>query len=1029
MAAITQRVSNYLGGVSKQSDDKKLPNQVRECLNGYPDPTFGLTKRPGFKWIANLGTGTTYDNCKWFYIHRDNDEKYIGCIKPALIAVTNNGTSGATDKVGVAVNATSGSGDKDSTTVNLTASGGVVTGITINDAGTGYATNDTITITASAAGTGANVVGTITLGDIDIWNATTGVACTITYGSGAQSHLLGTRPNYDVLTVQDTSIITNNLYTVKELDAPTYKTKAYAALVLSGPPVGKYNVKITDIDGSNAGTISEYDSPATATYDELLTELKSRIDGLNISNLVVTKYDDALHLVRNSGNTEFKITASGGVGNDRLYVVQDIVDNASQLPFNSVHNRTVKVVNTDSLYDTYWAKFVAEDGTSGRGYWAETVDPTVSTGLTDTTMPHELVNTATNTFQFRKIAWTARKVGDNITNPQPSFVGAKIQQSFFHNSRLGLLSRDNVALSQTQDFYNFYAISAQTQTDSDPVDLSCSSIRPAALHGVIPTTQGLVLFSKNQQFLMGSGNGILTPSTTTIRTISNYEMDTDVDPIDMGTNINFISKTPAYTRIFGMVTRGQDENPQVLDIGRVVNEWVPSTIDTFIASPQNQFLAMSSQTDNKVYFYRTYNDGKNNLLEAWFNWQLMGNVQGIAVDSDDMFAVTKQGGQFTLSVASLSQSPSDAIIVNNDGSRINPCMDLYASASNAAGNNKVDYDATNKFSKCYIPWNNVPGLTPVIIIKGTTATGQFIESGFTTTPTVITDDGSDPYFKVEWKDLTSVEDDVIVGWKYDLDVILPKTYVRTDQQQKLTDYTASLTIARMKFAVGLSGVMGFKLKSTGTRQGKREYTADGTTTVYQWDQSDLKYIDDEQVKVKINNVVSNAYTVDSTGTLPKITLTSASTELKTLSGDGTETTFDLTYTPNDLTKLRVKFKTGVDSDGNDIWTLQDSSTYNIVKQYIIFNTAPVSGSSNILVYSADDIVIYLDEWYNLNPTQMADAYLANDIALSEQSVFTIPIHQKSDNFQLRIFNDSPFPVSLNSMMWEGNYSPRFYKRF
>ena len=59
---------------------------------------------------------------------------------------------------------------------------------------------------------------------------------------------------------------------------------------------------------------------------------------------------------------------------------------------------------------------------------------------------------------------------------------------------------------------------------------------------------------------------------------------------------------------------------------------------------------------------------------------------------------------------------------------------------------------------------------------------------------------------------------------------------------------------------------------------------------------------------------------------------------------------------------------------------------------------------------------------------MADTYLANDIALKDQSVFAIPIHQKTDNFQLRVFNDSPFPVSLNSMMWEGNYSPRFYRR-
>ena len=940
MAAITQRVSNYLGGVSKQSDDKKLPNQVRECLNGYPDPTFGLTKRPGFKWITNLGTGTTYDNCKWFYMHRDDDEKYIGCIKP---------------KPG------SGYGDIDIWNAATGAACSVYYDAAPWVASTPYVVGDRVlngskVYQCDTAGTSAGSGGpTGTGSDISDNSARWDY---VTSTLDAQEYLTGARTNYDILTVQDTSIICNNLKVVEALDAPTYNTKATAALVLSGSPVGKYNVEIKDEDGSNVKPMSEYTSPATATYDELLTELKTRIDNLNVTNLVVTKYDDALHLVRNSGNTGFKMTATGGVNNDKLTVVQDVVDTVADLPYNTIHDRTIKVVNTDSLYDTYWAKFVAEDGVSGRGYWAETIDPTLSTGLVATTMPHELINPDPNVFVFRKITYTARKVGDNVTNPQPGFVGAKIQQSFFHNSRLGFLSKDQVTLSQSQDFYNFYAISAQTQTDSDPVDLSCSAIRPAALHGVIPTTQGLVLFSQSQQFLMGSGNGILTPSTTTIRTISNYEMDTNVDPVDMGTNINFISKTPAYTRVFGMVTRGQDENPQVLDIGRVVNEWIPSGIDTFIASPQNQFLALSSQSDSKIYFYRTYSDGRENILEAWFNWQLMGTVQGISVDSDDMYAVTKQGDQFTLSVASLSQSPSDAIIVNNAGDRINPCMDLYTPASNAAANNKVDYDSTNRFSKCYIPWKNVTGLTPVIVIKGTTATGQFTESGFTITPTVVTTDGSgnlltDPYFKVEGKDLTSVEDDVIVGWKYDLDVILPKTYVRTDQSQKVSDFTASLTVARMKFSVGLSGVMAFKLKSTGVRQGKKEYTGDNSTTVFNWVKENLDYIDKDQIKVKLDGVVTTAFTV---------------------TGD---------------TQLTM-------------------------------NTAPGTGVK---------ILIYLDEWYNLNPTQMADTYLANDIALSEQSVFTIPIHQRANNFQLRIFNDSPFPVSLNSMMWEGNYSPRFYKRF
>ena len=69
-----------------------------------------------------------------------------------------------------------------------------------------------------------------------------------------------------------------------------------------------------------------------------------------------------------------------------------------------------------------------------------------------------------------------------------------------------------------------------------------------------------------------------------------------------------------------------------------------------------------------------------------------------------------------------------------------------------------------------------------------------------------------------------------------------------------------------------------------------------------------------------------------------------------------------------------------------------------------------------------------DEWYSINPVVTADNYLADDVPLDEHSVFTVPIHQRTENTEVRLFNDSPFPVSLNSMMWEGNYSPRFYRR-
>ncbi len=919
MPAVTQRIDNYLGGVSKQSEDKMFPGQVKECLNGYPDPTFGLTKRPGTKWIANLGTGTTYDNAKWFYIARTADEKYIGCIKPKP-------NSGYGDIDIWNINGTACTVDYDYTSWQASTAYAVGDIIT-NDSGKVY-TCDTAGTSAGSGGptgTGAN----ITDGGAR-WDYTSA-------GSVAKAYLTGVRSNYDILTVQDTSIICNNLHTVAKQADPTFNALRQATVVLSGSPLSNtYSININ-------GNVINHTSNDGSSYKTILDAFKTGIDALNISGLSTTVFVESLQIT--DSNSSIAIVASGGDSGQSMRAFQDQVDNVSQLPIESVHDHIVKVINTSAKEDTYFAKFVADDGTSGSGYWGETRDPALSPGLDSATMPHELVNLALNRFIFKRATWIDRVVGDDTTNSHPSFVGDKVQQAFFYNNRLGFLSGDNVSMSQSQDFYNFYHTSAQTVTDADPIDVSCSTIRPAALHAVLPTIQGLILFSKNQQFLLSAADGVLTPTTTAVRTISNYEMATDVDPVDIGTNIHFIAKTPSYTRTFYMLTRGQDESPAILDIGRVVNEWVPATIDTLVASPQNQFLAMSDQSSRYVYFFRTYHDGKETKVEAWYNWKLSGTVQGIAVDSDDMYLVTKQGSQYTLASASMSQSPSDAIIVNNDGTSVNPCMDLYATATS------VVYDTTGDFSKCYIPWNNVTGLKPALVIKGTSAAGALVESGFSTEPTIATD-GTGTYFKVPKKNLTSLASDVIVGWRYDLDLILPRTYMRRDEKQELTDFTASLIINRMKFAVGLSGGLGFKLKSKGVRQGEKTYTGDGSTTVFSWTEDDISYKDTDQIKVRVNNAEVTAFTV---------------------SGD----------------------------------------------TQITFTNAPDDGAS---------ILIYLDEWYNINPTIIADNYLANDVALSNLSVFSIPIHQRTENFQLRVFNDSPFPVALNSMMWEGQYSIRSYQR-
>ena len=900
MAAVTQRISNYLSGVSKQTDSKKRPGQVRECINGYPDVTLGLTKRPGFKFIKTLANTsnaefdqTDLDNAKWFYINRTST-RYIGCVTPK-------------------VNSTNGT--------------------------------------------------------IHIWNADTGVTCAITDTAtssalGAHAYLNGTsKTNFDVLSVLDSTIITNDTVTVTTQAAPTdFVAASRGTILISTLPEGKssiqsqpFEIKLGDPVGhSNMGTISPitHTSGASDTYETVLTALKTAIDARSISGLTVTKYSNSLQLDYQPSGTlkPFTLEAKGGADNNRLVVYQDWAKDEGWLPPNSFHNHKVAIVQS-TVYenDDYYAKFKADNGAAGSGYWIETIGPSESPGLTPSTMPHRLLNTGTNTFTFGPIPWVERIVGTILNNPHPAFVGKTIKKAFFHDDRLGFLSEDNVITSRAKDPYNFYKKSVRQKEDlGGSIGVNCASVRPTKLHSIKPARQGLVLFSKNQQFLIYADQGPLTNGTTKIRPISNSEMSDTVEPIDVGTHLNFISKTPNFSRVFAMQTKGLGESPQILDIGGVVNEWITADIDTLVASIQNEFIAMSSQSSNTIYFYKTYSNGQEMLMESWFKWTLPGTVQSMSIDQDDMYCVTKQGtgasARYTLEKANLTQSPEVSIITNAQGQKINPCIDLYAQASS------VVYDSANDFSKCYLPFANLTDQKNVMIVAGTTAAGTFNNSGFTITPEAVTD-GSGTYFKVPGEDLSGNANNVYVGYAYDFDVELPRIYYDLSEEGKQADFTANLTIARCKFDVGLSGVVGFKLNAVGRFASKKEFTGDGSTTQFEWISTDLDYVDRDEVKVKVNNVTT-AFTF-----------------------------------VND-TKIQ-------------------------------FSSAPANNAK---------IVVYLDEWYNLNPTTEANTYLADDVPLNESSVLTVPIHQRSKNFTLRVFNDSPFPVSLNSMMWEGNYSPRFYKR-
>ena len=916
MAAITQTIPNYLGGVSAQTDRKKLPGQVRECLNALPDTTFGLMKRPGFKWIKQLNWDFTQHldqqhnsadeelltqadivNAKWFFIRRDSGESYVGCIL-----------------------------DRDT----------------------------------SAARTGTN--------PLLIWN-TDGTPCGITYTGSPNAYLDTTRDNYDVLTVQDTTIITNRMRTVAaDSTRSAAEDKRNATIFLKQVKYAT-EYKVTIKVGSTTETVTHPTIAAEAGGYTVLTNtatsiletnsnnnaLKQLIDAKSISGLTVVALESSLEL---SCNADIEVTVSDNQGGENITAFREEVSVLANLPAQSIADRKV-MVRSDSTgaANPYYVKFTPTTGTSGNGIWEETVGWNISNGLDDSTMPHELQNTALNAFTFSKIAWSDRLAGDATSNPDPSFVGNEIQQVFFHNNRLGILSEDNVILSSSGSFYNFFGVSVLTPIDSDPIDMSCASTRPTRLNSVLPTAQGLILFSENQQFVMCSDSKILTPSTAVIRGISNYEVDPSIPPVDDGVSVKFTSETPNFTRVFGMTTRGNEENPIIFDVGKVVSEWLPSTITSLTANTQNSIIALYGGDTDHLYLHKTHVAGDKIIMQAWFKWILPGRIQFINIESDTVWSVVQQNGIYNLISADLSQSPDDGLLVNLAGNAINPYMDMYAQPTAIA---KVGNDA-----HITLPYRDFNvGLEPVLLVR---TTGSGTPSGYTITPTRPTGQthATDPArFEVigDTNDISNVPvANILIGYKYNYDIELPKTYYKKDQEGTMADYTAALTIARMKFAVGLSSEVGFKLKRVGYVGQSETFTGDSTNGTNGTDTftTPFELLTEDNVVVKIDGAVEPA---------ANYTITNAN-------GRGT-----------------VEF-----------------SATNV----------PLVG---------EIITVETDTWYDTQPVKIAGGYLLDDVPLEETSVFTVPIHQRPENFELRVFSNSPFPISLTSMAWEGQYSPRYYRR-
>jgi hypothetical protein len=651
-------------------------------------------------------------------------------------------------------------------------------------------------------------------GSLRVFNAL-GVEATVTIEDDSLDYLTSNNHfDYRTLSIQDKTFILNRTIKVTEEPLPVFKRNRNGTVVIKAVEyAAQYKVNINGTVCSITTADASSDEGINVNVDKILDDLKAKIDSQNLP-VSVTKLDISLELV-STNDIKFTLSGSGGRNNDALETFQDFVRDASEVPNVSIAGRTIKVENSASEDDDYYLTY---DGTADK--WVESIAPDASPGLTDSTMPHELISTAANEFTFRKVDWIKRLVGDMNTNPSPSFVDNKINNLLFNNNRLGFLSGPNVVMSRTSAYENFFAKSALTQIDDDPIDLNTNSTIPSNLVHSLPVPQGVLLFSNRQQFLMTADQNIFTPTTTFIRQISNYEVDEDISPVDLGTYQVFVQKTLGYVKVMIMQIPDVNQPPNVVDISKVVAEWIPPNIDRLYTSPVNEVVMLSSRENNDVYFYRKYNTGSDELMQSWFKWQMPGKTLFYVVPEDTVLFVSTQANKTAFNSVPLDKSLALPVVHSTEDAYSNPFIDFWSVGTVGT------WDQATKTQKVYVPFDHIDGLQPLLVT--TQDAPQTIEQFGTSPPNTYgwildckkdTDgnyiygtDATGNYYVFD-RNLTELTEEIIVGYRYAYSVTFPEQYFK--DKEGSSDYTSFLNVSRLKFAVGLTGALEFKLQTKG----------------------------------------------------------------------------------------------------------------------------------------------------------------------------------------------------------------------
>ena len=722
-----------------------------------------------------------------------------------------------------------------------------------------------------------------------------------------------------------------------------------------------------------------FDADTAVTADQILGGINAELDGVTVGSdaLNTTIIGTGMYLYSNSA---FNIETTE---KDLVRVIQGQVNDVTELPTQCKHGYIVKVANDRmSDEDDYYLRFVGENDNDGTGTWTECAEPGIILGFDDSTMPHVIKRTGYNnstgaaTFTVDRYNYQDRRVGDSTTNPLPRFNGKAINKVLFFRNRITFLSEEYVICARPGSAAkpDFFAESALTTGTNDPIDIASTSTFPSDLFDGIETTAGLALFSTNQQFLLASDDTTFTPDTAKCKSISVYNYNKDIAPISLGVSTGFVDNSGKYSRFMEMFGVSREKEPQVLEVSKIVPSLLDKNIDLLCNSRENNIILFGKTGSNIVFGYKYLaTPGKPKDQSAWFKWELNQNLLYHFIVNDTYYYLDSDHFLHSLNLIAESDDPS----VTEESVDYLIHLDNWTTIEGGVYSNT---DSLTTFTHgtptdCVFNWQSAvtDSFNKLVLIDihedvNSSRISRYAECTVTSAGATFTVPGN---------------------WDYNEEHEFSYSNINASNEQiTITDH-------------GLSTGDKVRFKAGGTSP-----TIAGPTNM----DGQIYYV----IKASTNNIAL-ASSLSNANSGVAVNIATQGTGVHRIQKLITNLYIGYLYDYQvDLPRIYLQKQAG------------QSISYDTNASLVVHRIKLMFGK--IGKYSTTLTRVGKLNYTDTYESTDQDAYDANSPPYLPEKIKTIPVYEKNENVDITIKSAHPAPATLRGMSWEGDYSPKYYKR-